>query len=235
MLRGSALSQSSGKRECRRCERSASEIRSSDEARHLQHQYGIGRDGRFDLDRIATEVEGADIIALQEVTQEFCQRMAASTWSTDWPRCCPIISPPSDRRWTSISAPRTAKDGRSTQRFQFGNMVLSRLPIVAVAQPSLAAHPAGFRRGNLQRSALEALVITPSGPLRIYSVHLDHVSVTERTLADTATSRSAPSPMPTRAARSAARPNTAFPSRRVPRDSSSWATSTWTASRPNIC
>ena len=30
-------------------------------------QYGLGRDGRYDLDRTASVVEGADVIALQEV------------------------------------------------------------------------------------------------------------------------------------------------------------------------
>ena len=30
-------------------------------------QYGLGRDGRYDLDRTARAVEGADVIALQEV------------------------------------------------------------------------------------------------------------------------------------------------------------------------
>ena len=30
-------------------------------------QYGLGRDGRYDLDRTARGVEGADVVALQEV------------------------------------------------------------------------------------------------------------------------------------------------------------------------
>ena len=30
-------------------------------------QYGLGRGGRYDLDRTARAVEGADVIALQEV------------------------------------------------------------------------------------------------------------------------------------------------------------------------
>ena len=30
-------------------------------------QYGLGEDGRYDLDRIAAAVEDADVIALQEV------------------------------------------------------------------------------------------------------------------------------------------------------------------------
>ena len=93
-------------------------------------QYGVGRDGRFDLERIAKEVEGADIIALQEVTQEFCAqrrrrhdrgagRAAAGLFlrlrSGDGPRL---------RRHRQRGKPLN-------KRFQFGNMVLSRFPIVA--------------------------------------------------------------------------------------------------------
>lgn len=33
---------------------------------------------------------------------------------------------------------------------------------------------------NLQRGATEALIATPGGPLRVYSVHLDHVLPAER-------------------------------------------------------
>ena len=34
-------------------------------------QYGLGRDNRFDLARIAREIEDADIIALQEVERHW--------------------------------------------------------------------------------------------------------------------------------------------------------------------
>ncbi len=36
-------------------------------------QFGLGKDGRFDLEKIASEVDGADIIALQEV-ERYWQR-----------------------------------------------------------------------------------------------------------------------------------------------------------------
>ncbi len=36
-------------------------------------QFGLGKDGRFDLERVADEVDGADIIALQEV-ERYWQR-----------------------------------------------------------------------------------------------------------------------------------------------------------------
>ncbi len=76
----------------------------------------------------------------------------------------------------------TDKAGRPlNKRFQFGNMVLSRWP-VAASRNLLLPRTHRLSRGNLQRSALEALVLCPSGPIRIYSVHLDHISVTERAL-----------------------------------------------------
>ena len=44
-------------------------------------QYGRGKDGRFDLDRIAEEVAGADLIALQEV-----ERFWTRSGGADQPR-----------------------------------------------------------------------------------------------------------------------------------------------------
>ena len=44
-------------------------------------QYGRGRDGRFDLDRIAREIAGADLIALQEV-----ERFWTRSGGVDQPR-----------------------------------------------------------------------------------------------------------------------------------------------------
>ena len=34
-------------------------------------QFGLGKDGSFDLERIASEIDGADIIALQEVERHW--------------------------------------------------------------------------------------------------------------------------------------------------------------------
>ena len=180
-------------------------------------QYGVGRDGRFDLERIAKEVEGADIIALQEVTRNFARNGGVDMvdgLAALLPGYFYAFGPAMD-----LDFGATDKDGKPlNKRFQFGNMVLSRWPIVA-SRNLLLPRTLRFSRGNLQRSALEALVIAPSGPIRIYSVHLDHISVAERTL-QIAISRSAPSPMPARAARSAARPNTAFRNRRARKVSS---------------
>ena len=128
-------------------------------------QYGVGRDGRFDLERIAKEVEGADIIALQEVTRNF-----ARNGGIDMIEGLAALLPNYFYAFGVAMGPRLRRHRQRgkplNQRFQFGNMVLSRFPIVA-SRNLLLPRTLRFSRGNLQRSALEALVIAPSGPLRI--------------------------------------------------------------------
>jgi endonuclease/exonuclease/phosphatase family metal-dependent hydrolase len=58
-------------------------------------------------------------------------------------------------------------------------MLFSRWPILS-SRNLLLPRTRSYDRGNLQRGALEGLVVTPLGPLRCYSVHLDHVSEEER-------------------------------------------------------
>ena len=143
-------------------------------------QYGVGRDDKYDLARIAGAVDGADIIALQEVTRNFARNGGIDMiegLAALLPGYFTAFGPAMD-----LDFGATDGEGRPlNKRFQFGNMVLSRFPIVA-SRNMLLPRTLRLSRGNLQRSALEALVIAPSGPIRIYSVHLDHVSVTERAL-----------------------------------------------------
>jgi endonuclease/exonuclease/phosphatase family metal-dependent hydrolase len=143
-------------------------------------QYGIGRDGKFDLARIAASLEGADIVALQEVTRNFARNGGVDMvdgLAALLPEYFHAFGPAMD-----LDFGATDKAGRPlNKRFQFGNMILSRFPIVA-SRNLLLPRTHRLSRGNLQRSALEALILCPSGPLRIYSVHLDHISVTERAL-----------------------------------------------------
>src|SRR5687767_862408 len=129
-------------------------------------QYGVGRDGRFNLERVAKEVDGADIIALQEVTRNFARNGGVDMvdgLAVLLPNYFTAFGPAMDLDFGAID-----NDGRPlNKRFQFGNMVLSRFPIVA-SRNLLLPRRLRFSRGNLQRSALEALVIAPSGPLRVY-------------------------------------------------------------------
>lgn len=141
-------------------------------------QYGIGMDGVFDLERIAASIEDADVIALQEVTRGFHKNGHADMVA----RLCQLFPD----RFHAFGAPADVlldhriEDGRVIERrFQFGNMILSRWPILAIRH-LLLPRSRTFDRLNLQRSALEAVIDAPGGAFRAYSVHLDHVSPDER-------------------------------------------------------
>jgi len=55
-------------------------------------------------------------------------------------------------------------------------MILSRLPIVSSRNHLLPKYDT-LTQPSIQQGALEAVVVTPSaGPVRVYSVHLSHLS-----------------------------------------------------------
>ena len=141
-------------------------------------QYGIGLDDRFDLPRIVSSIHGADIIALQEVTRNFhrnghvdmvaeLQVLLANHYSVFGPAC-------------DLDAGSAIENGRAVnRRFQFGNMIFSRWPILST-RTILLPRTRTLDKLNLQRGATEAVIATPKGPIRVYSVHLDHVHRDER-------------------------------------------------------
>lgn len=141
-------------------------------------QYGVGLDGRYDLDRIADAVRDADIIALQEVTRNFARNgyddMVAGL-EARLPGHFSAFQAPVD-----ILLNIEEREGRVIQhRLQFGNMIFSRYPILSV-RGLMLPRSRTYERLNLQRGALEAVIAAPSGPIRVYSVHLDHISPEER-------------------------------------------------------
>lgn len=141
-------------------------------------QYGFGLDGRYDLGRIVDSVRDADIICLQEVTRGYIKNDGAdmpAAISDALPEHFGFFHPAADLNMGS-----TLAEGRVVnRRFQFGNMILSRWPLVTTRAHLL---PRTWRKDtlNLQRGALEAQLSTPAGPLRVYSVHLDHIDPRER-------------------------------------------------------
>ncbi|MBB4570340.1 endonuclease/exonuclease/phosphatase family protein [Rhizobium leucaenae] len=137
-------------------------------------QYGFGLDGRYDLERIVANLAGADIIALQEVTRGFARNggidMVAAI-EASLPGYYSIYGVGMDL------LPLGA--GPRDLRFQFGNMVLSRWPIVAT-RTLLLPRSRTLSKLNLQRAAVEAVIHAPGGAIRVYSLQLDHVSPDER-------------------------------------------------------
>jgi endonuclease/exonuclease/phosphatase family metal-dependent hydrolase len=140
-------------------------------------QYGFGLDGAYDLARVARVMEGADIIALQEV-----ERHWSRTGFDDQPALLEAMLP----QYYTVYGPAFdmdasgIEDGRVVnRRRQFGTMILSRWPILWSR-----LHLLPMRRMvdplNTQNPALEAMIDTPLGPVRVLSIHLAHVGVQER-------------------------------------------------------
>ena len=139
-------------------------------------QFGVGRDERLDLARIAKTVAGADVIALQEVTRAWptptdCdqpQLLAELLDGYHW------VYAPS----VNVPHPHTPSDAATRGvRQQFGNMLLSRSPILSSRTHALPRH----QTLDIPRVALEGVIETPaSGLLRIYSVHLAYKEEKER-------------------------------------------------------
>ena len=140
-------------------------------------QYGFGSDGIYDLSRAVRLFDGADMIALQEV-----ERHWSRSGFDDQPALIEAMAP----SFYTAYGPAfdmdasTLQEGRVVnRRRQFGTMILSRWPILWTR-----LHLLPMRRMlsplNTQNPALEAMIDTPLGPLRVFSIHLAHVGVQER-------------------------------------------------------
>jgi endonuclease/exonuclease/phosphatase family metal-dependent hydrolase len=141
-------------------------------------QFGVGLDGKYDAARIVDAIQDSDIIAMQEVTRNF-----EHNDYVDLPEIFAGLMPDRYHAFAAgavTDAGSTLVDGRMQMRFsEFGNMVLSRYPILSVRN-ILLPRSRTYGSLNLQRSALECLIATPNGPIRVYSVHLDHRQPAER-------------------------------------------------------
>lgn len=137
-------------------------------------QYSKGKDGTFDLARIARAIEGADVICLQEVERGW-KRSGRQDQPAELARMLPgyhwVYGPGADMAMTG--APPGA------MRRQFGNMLLSKTPILAARNHMLPKF-GSLTQYSLQRCALEGVIATPFGPVRFYSIHLTHVDDASR-------------------------------------------------------
>ena len=141
-------------------------------------QYGVGQDGRYDLSRTIAELQGQDIICLQEVT-------------TNWGVCNQEYQPEILAKALNMYATYAPafeiddshhdESGMITNaRRGFGNMVLSRWPIVYSRPHSLPRPPTEvpakfYPAVNMPRTALETVIVIDNTPLRIISLHLSHL------------------------------------------------------------
>lgn len=140
-------------------------------------QYGKGKDEKFDTARIVSELGDPDLIALQEV-ENYTQRGGM----VDQAQAIAALLP--EMHWVfgagiDLYASEVVDGKPVRRRRQFGNMVLSRWPILSSINHTLPKIALGGIF-HLQRSLVETVIDAPSGPIRFCSTHLDHVSTDTR-------------------------------------------------------
>ena len=135
-------------------------------------QFGRGKDERFDLSRIVAELGDPDRVALQEV-ESFVSRsgdldQAEAIAAAQMPHMHWVFGAGIDAH-ASITHP----DGRvENRRRRFGNMVLSRWPVLSAANHLLSKH-ALHAEVHLRRALLECVIDTPIGERCAASAQFD--------------------------------------------------------------
>jgi endonuclease/exonuclease/phosphatase family metal-dependent hydrolase len=137
-------------------------------------QWCRGLDGAVDPARIAAELRrfDPDVVCLQEVAANFPDLPGSG--GEDQPHVLMHALPEYEGCLVSgVDLP--AKNGR---RSRFGNVILSRLKVGRVLRHSLP-WPAGDSP-SMPRTAVEAVLEAPSGPLRVITTHLEYYSARHR-------------------------------------------------------
>lgn len=140
-------------------------------------QCGLGCDGRVDLERIATVLRNlgeSDVICLQEVAR-FMPDLDQDA-GEDQVKVLAELFPEHEY---FFGAAINLEGAMAGQRRQFGNMILSRLPVVQVFTHPLPQTPDPTEK-HMPRQALEVVVRTEGRALRIMTTHLEYHSEMQR-------------------------------------------------------
>ena len=139
-------------------------------------QYGKGVDGAVDFRRIvetAQRLGDADVICLQEIAVNFPALDGGA--GGDQPDIIAGLLP----GYTPVFRPAIDYGTATGRRQLFGNMVLSRLPVLQIL-PHLLPRPVDAGGRNMQRQALEVVIAAAFGPLRVITTHLEFYSEPHR-------------------------------------------------------
>jgi len=132
-------------------------------------------DGRVDPKRIASEAKrlaDPDVICLQEIARHFPE-MPGSAGEDQVEELKKVLS-----GYEAFFAPGVDIPGTRGRR-QFGNLILSRLPVGRVMRHQLP-WPAAADVQSMPRAVVEAVVEAPFGPLRVMTTHLEYYSAEHR-------------------------------------------------------
>ncbi|WP_063549604.1 endonuclease/exonuclease/phosphatase family protein [Burkholderia territorii] len=141
-------------------------------------QWGRDADGVVDLPRTiaaARQLGEFDVLCLQEVTRGF-GALPGRPGPDQFAELAALL--PGYTIVDAIGADLPALEPGAPRR-QFGNAIATRLPVRRVLR-QLLPWPADAGAPSMPRVALDVDVVTPSGPLRVVTTHLEFYSARQR-------------------------------------------------------
>ena len=139
-------------------------------------QWARGCDGRVDPARIvraARDLADFDVLCVQEVACNY-PGLRGSAGEDQFAILGELLP-----GYYVIRAPAIQVSAPAGAWRQFGNALITRLPVLQVFR-HLLPWPADASVPNMQRAAVEAVVQTRSGPLRVTTTHLEYYSAKQR-------------------------------------------------------
>jgi endonuclease/exonuclease/phosphatase family metal-dependent hydrolase len=142
-------------------------------------QWFCGLDGRVDVERVVAEARAMadfDILCLQEVAIDY-PGLEGDAGFDQVARVRELLPPGFDVFFGAA----VDESGRHPQgrRQQFGNLIATRLPAVQV-QRWMLPWPADGGVRSMPRICVGATVLSPFGPLRVMTTHLEYYSKRQR-------------------------------------------------------
>ncbi|KWA23189.1 endonuclease [Burkholderia territorii] len=141
-------------------------------------QWGRDADGVVDLPRTiaaARQLGDFDVLCVQEVTRGF-GALPGRPGPDQFAELAALL--PGYTVVDAIGADLPALEPGAPRR-QFGNAIATRLPVRRVLR-QLLPWPADAGAPSMPRVALDVEVVTPSGPLRVVTTHLEFYSARQR-------------------------------------------------------
>src|SRR5262245_40498373 len=139
-------------------------------------QWCRGCDGRVNPARISKVVKAmadVDVLCLQEVARNFpC--LPGSAGENQYETLAGLFP-----EYTVVKGPAIDVLTPLSESPDFGNALIARLPRLQVYR-GLLPWPADPAVPSMQRSAIEAVLQTRAGPMRVTTTHLEYYSVKQR-------------------------------------------------------
>lgn len=141
-------------------------------------QWCRGVDHRVDPARViadARRIADFDVLCLQEIADNYPDPLLGDSKGEDQFALLAALLP----GYNAIEGVAVDQSGEGGRRRRFGNMILSRLPVLQ-AYRHLLPYPADHDVPSMPRIAVEVVVRAPFGDVRVITTHLEYYSLAKR-------------------------------------------------------